>query len=159
MNGFFCMNIIDCNVKKFGYNEHLMIMSSFFCIFILVVSGAQCMLLLGPHSNGTRWKWDSVEWKKTPQTLAYLRGGACSLRIKFFTILWVYFATLREILVPHPVAHWTRSTLRLSIVDLLHLILCTFYNVFTISYSKLSQLHFILGMMQRRIEINRAFRK
>ena len=35
---FLCLKILDCNVKKFGYNKHLLIMNSFFCIFILIVS-------------------------------------------------------------------------------------------------------------------------
>ena len=42
---FLCIKIIDCNVKKFGNNEHLLISSSFwgrfFCIFLLVVSGTR----------------------------------------------------------------------------------------------------------------------
>ena len=35
--------IIDCGVKKFCYNENQLITSSFFCIFLLVVSGTQCI--------------------------------------------------------------------------------------------------------------------
>ena len=35
---FFCMNIIDCNVKKFDYNEHSVVTNS----FLLLVSGSQC---------------------------------------------------------------------------------------------------------------------
>ena len=34
--------IIDFNVKKFGYNEDPLIMTSFFCIFPIVISGTQC---------------------------------------------------------------------------------------------------------------------
>ena len=41
-NRFLCIKIIDCNVKKFGYNEHPLLMISFFCIFLLVVSGTLC---------------------------------------------------------------------------------------------------------------------
>ena len=29
---FLCINIIDCNVKRFGFNEHLLLRSSFLCI-------------------------------------------------------------------------------------------------------------------------------
>ena len=36
-----CIKIIDCNVKKFGYNEHPLVTCSFYCIFLLVVSGTQ----------------------------------------------------------------------------------------------------------------------
>ena len=48
---FLCIKFIDRSVKKFGHNEHPLIMSSFFCIFVLVVNGTQCsysniMLLL-----------------------------------------------------------------------------------------------------------------
>ena len=32
-NRFLCMNVIYCNVKKFSYTEHPLIMSGFFCIF------------------------------------------------------------------------------------------------------------------------------
>ena len=35
----FCIKIIDSNVKKFGYNKHLIFTSSFFCIVLLVASG------------------------------------------------------------------------------------------------------------------------
>ena len=40
---FFAYKIIVSNVKKFGYNEHSLIISSFICIFLLVVSGTQCL--------------------------------------------------------------------------------------------------------------------
>ena len=30
---FLCIKITDCSVKKFGYNEHPLVTSSFFCIF------------------------------------------------------------------------------------------------------------------------------
>ena len=33
------MNIIDCNVKKFGYNEYPLITKCLFCIFLL---GSKC---------------------------------------------------------------------------------------------------------------------
>ena len=36
-NRFLLTKIIDSNVKKFRYNEHPIITSSFFCIILLVV--------------------------------------------------------------------------------------------------------------------------
>ena len=36
---FLCIEIIDCNVRKFRQNEHPLIKSSFCRIFLLVVSG------------------------------------------------------------------------------------------------------------------------
>ena len=44
---FICIKIFDYNAKKFGYNEHPLplAMNSFFCIFLLVVSGTQCTWL------------------------------------------------------------------------------------------------------------------
>ena len=45
MSRFFLhQNHCDCNVKKFGYNEHPLITNSFFRIFLLVVNGTQCNL-------------------------------------------------------------------------------------------------------------------
>ena len=38
-NRFLCISIIDCNVKN---NEHPLMNCSFFCIFLLVVSGTLC---------------------------------------------------------------------------------------------------------------------
>ena len=40
---FLCIRITNCNVKNFGNNEHPLTTSSFFCIFLLVVSGTQRM--------------------------------------------------------------------------------------------------------------------
>ena len=37
-NRFLCTIFIDSSVKKFSYNEYLPTTSSFFCIFLLVVS-------------------------------------------------------------------------------------------------------------------------
>ena len=42
---FLYIKITDCNVKKFGYSENPLITSSIFCIFLLVVSGTQCIWL------------------------------------------------------------------------------------------------------------------
>ena len=42
MSRFLCVKIFECNVKKFGYNDHPLIRSNFFCIFLLVVNGTQC---------------------------------------------------------------------------------------------------------------------
>ena len=39
---FLCTILIESNVKKFGYNEHPPTTSSFFCIFLLVLSRTQC---------------------------------------------------------------------------------------------------------------------
>ena len=39
MSRFLCIKIIDCNVKKFGYNEHPLVTTSVFCIFLLDVIG------------------------------------------------------------------------------------------------------------------------
>ena len=39
--------IIDSNVKKFGYFEHPPTTSSFLCIYLLVLSGAQCICKYG----------------------------------------------------------------------------------------------------------------
>ena len=39
MNELPCIKTIDCNVKKLVYNEHpTLLMSSFFCIFLLIIS-------------------------------------------------------------------------------------------------------------------------
>ena len=38
---FLCIEITDSKVKKFGYYEYPLAMSSFFCIFLLVFSGTQ----------------------------------------------------------------------------------------------------------------------
>ena len=38
---FLCIKIIDCNARKLSYNEHPLVTYSFFCIFLLVVSGTQ----------------------------------------------------------------------------------------------------------------------
>ena len=46
-------HLIDCNIKKFGYNEHPAITSTFSCIKVLVVSGTQCTL---SETNRTRYK-------------------------------------------------------------------------------------------------------
>ena len=40
------IKIFDYNVKKFDYNEHLLVTSSFFCIFLRVVSETCCSLLI-----------------------------------------------------------------------------------------------------------------
>ena len=40
---FLCIKIIDCNVKKFGYNQHPLIASSFDYVFLLVVSRTKFM--------------------------------------------------------------------------------------------------------------------
>ena len=40
-----CIKIIDCNVKKFDYNEHLHLTSSFFCNYLFVVSETQCIFI------------------------------------------------------------------------------------------------------------------
>ena len=42
VNRILRMKIIDCNVIKFGFNEHTPVTNSFFCIFLLVVSETQC---------------------------------------------------------------------------------------------------------------------
>ena len=39
---FLCIKIIDRSVKKFGYNTHPLKRSSFFFIFLLIVSVTQC---------------------------------------------------------------------------------------------------------------------
>ena len=44
MSTFLCIKITDCNAEKFGYYQHLLIGSSFFCIVLLVVNGTRCML-------------------------------------------------------------------------------------------------------------------
>ena len=36
---FLCIEIIDCNVKKFGYTEHPLITSCFFCRFYTLQAG------------------------------------------------------------------------------------------------------------------------
>ena len=41
---FLCIKIIDCNVKKFGYNKQPLRTNSFFCMFSFVVSGIQCTI-------------------------------------------------------------------------------------------------------------------
>ena len=38
-----CIKIIHFDVKKFSYNTQLLITSSFLCIFLLAVSGSQCV--------------------------------------------------------------------------------------------------------------------
>ena len=35
--------------NKFGYNEHILITNSFFCIILLVVSRTQCIYFRLPH--------------------------------------------------------------------------------------------------------------
>ena len=38
-----CIKKIDCNVNKFSYNVNPLITSSFFCIFLLVISRTECI--------------------------------------------------------------------------------------------------------------------
>ena len=40
---FLCFKI--SNVKRFGFNKHLLTMTSFFCIFLIVASGTQCIVM------------------------------------------------------------------------------------------------------------------
>ena len=47
---FLCINIIDCKVKMFSYNEQPLITSSFFCVFLLVVTRTQCSSTCTPIS-------------------------------------------------------------------------------------------------------------
>ena len=50
-NRYLCIKIIDYNAEKFGYNEHPLVMGSFFfCIFLLVARGTKC------KSCCTMWK-------------------------------------------------------------------------------------------------------
>ena len=51
MSGFVGIKIIDCNGKKFGYNEHSLRTNSFFCIFLLAASGTQ---------RNSKWKFASI---------------------------------------------------------------------------------------------------
>ena len=56
---FLFIKITYYNVKKFGYNEHPLITSSFFCMFLLVVSGTQCRWNSSQnfHQNNTTWQF------------------------------------------------------------------------------------------------------
>ena len=63
---FLCINITDCNVKKFGFNEHPLRRSSFFCIIF------------------TGSKWDTV-W-----LLRAIFGSASAFSSSFFHCdLWM----------------------------------------------------------------------
>ena len=42
---FFALNSLTAMLQKFGYNEHLLIMSSFFCVLLLVVSGTHFLTI------------------------------------------------------------------------------------------------------------------
>ena len=58
-----CTKIIDCNAKKFRHNEHPLITSSFFCIFLLVVSVTQCIPHLA-HDVSLRQFWNNSSIQK-----------------------------------------------------------------------------------------------
>ena len=58
-SGFLSNKIIDCNVKRFSYNEHPLTTSTFFCIFLSVVHGTQC---------SSTWPW----WVVVEQEVLFL---------------------------------------------------------------------------------------
>ena len=41
---FYAPKVIDSIVKRLGYNEHQIVMSSFLCLVLLIVSGTKCFI-------------------------------------------------------------------------------------------------------------------
>ena len=87
---FLCIKIIDCNVKKFSYNENPLIRSSYFCVFLLIVSGTQCTFVsLKFLSNCFEWinepiLWHKISSPKKPQTKFGL-----SIHLLFFCVFQI----------------------------------------------------------------------
>ena len=58
---------MQCNVKKFSYNEHSLFTSSFFSIFLLIVSGTGC--IINTDYNLPEEKHENIKGLQAPEFL------------------------------------------------------------------------------------------